>query len=347
MLSWSSIAFNILLALVLAEVTNREDTQYFILMVVPILVAAFRLTLPATLGVVALVDFINFFWVWYYGRRHPLAPAEYFEAGTVSLIYTLVGVLVWLLVSHLQQKEVRLERSLADLEQAKERLLQEEKLAAVGRLSSAIAHEIRNPVGAIVSALATARRNDLAASEQQEMFQIAGKEAARLEKLTTDFLAYARPRGPRKVLCSVDDTLGYVADVCRPRASEKGVSIRAEAPRELAADMDAPQVQQALVNLVRNAVEAAVPGGTVRLRAAKDGDGTTRIEVEDDAGSIPPEVLARMFEPFFTTKPEGSGLGLAVARNIARAHGGDLVLSVNQPGRVCFSMTLPAAATPA
>ena len=322
LLSWSSIGFNILLALVLAEVTNRADTQYFILMVVPILVAAFRLALPATLAVVALVDFINFFGVWHYAREHPYAPAEYFEAGTVSLIYTVVGVLVWLLVSHLQQKEARLSQSLADLERARERLLQEERLAAVGRLSSAIAHEIRNPVAAIVSALATASRNDLAALERQEMFQIAGKEAARLEKLTTDFLAYARPRGPQKAVSSVDDTLGYVADVCRPRASERGVAICAEAAGALAADMDAPQVQRALVNLVMNAVEASSPGGTVRLRAVTDGDGSTRIDVEDNAGCIPPETVARMFEPFFTTKPEGTGLGLAVARNIARAHGG-------------------------
>jgi signal transduction histidine kinase len=347
LLSWSSICFNILLALVLAEVSNRPDTQYFILMVVPILVAAFRLALSATLGVVALVDFINFFWVWHYAREHPYAPGEYFEAGTVSLIYTVVGVLVWLLVSHLQQKEARLSQSLADLEQARERLLVEEKLSAVGRLSSAIAHEIRNPVAAIVSALATARRNDLPASERLEMFQIARKEAARLEKLTTDFLAYARPRGPQKAPSSVEDTLGYVADVCRARASEKGVAISAEAPRAVAAEMDAAQVQQALVNLVMNAVEASAPGGTVRLRAATDGDGSMQIEVEDNASSIPPETVARMFEPFFTTKPEGTGLGLAVARNIARAHGGDLVLSANDPGRVCFSMTLPAVVSTA
>jgi signal transduction histidine kinase len=347
-LSWSSIGFNILLALVLAEVANSEDTQYFILMVLPVLVAAFRMSLLPTLAVVALVDFINFFWVWYYSRQHPHAPAgEYFEAATVSLIYAVVGVLVWLLVGHLHQKESRLSESLAHLERAKERLLQEERLAAVGRLSSAIAHEIRNPVAAIVSALSTASQTNLTTSEREEMFQIAGKEAARLEKLTTDFLAYARPRGPQRVLSSVDDTLGYVADVCRPRANKKGVTICAETPGSLASEMDASQVQQALVNLVMNAVEASLPGGAVRLRSVRDGDGSIRIDVEDNAGSIPPETVARMFEPFFTTKPEGTGLGLAVARNIARAHGGDLVLSTNEPGQVSFSMTLPATASTA
>jgi len=344
LLTWSSICFNILLALVLAEVTSREDTQYFILMVVPILVAAFRLSLLLTLAVVGLVDFINFFWVWHYGQLHPQAPvSEYFEAGTVSLIYTVVGVLVWLLVNHLHQKEARLSQSLADLERAKERLLREERLAAVGRLASAIAHEIRNPVSAIVSALSTASRSDLAASDREEMFEIAGKEGARLERLTTDFLAYARPQGPQKAVCRVDDTLGYVADVCRPRASERGVTIHSEAPPGLVVEMDAGQVQRALVNLVVNAVEASSSGGSVELRALAGGDGSIRIDVEDAGGGIPPEIVARIFEPFFTAKPEGTGLGLAIARNIARAHNGDLVISANEAGRVCFSLTLPGS----
>jgi len=343
-LSWSSIVLNIVLALVLADVTNREDTQYFILMVVPILVAAFRLGLPPTLVVIGAVDFINFFWVWYYGQHHPRARVgEYFEAGTISLIYAVVGVLVWLLVNHLHQEEARLAQSLRDLEQARERLLQEEKLAAVGRLSGAIAHEIRNPVAAIVSALSTARGSALAASEREEMFEIAAKESRRLERLTTDFLAYARPRNPQKAPSSLDDTLGYVADACRPRGNERGVSIHAHSSGGLVAEIDAGYLQQALVDLVMNAVEASFPEGWVDLRAGASHDGSVRIEVENAGPSIPPASVARIFEPFFTTKAQGTGLGLAIARNIARAHGGDLILSANEPGRVCFALIFPAA----
>jgi signal transduction histidine kinase len=343
-LTWTSIVSNIVLALVLADTANREDAQYFILMVGPILVAAFRLALLPTLAVIGGVDFINFFWVWYYGLHHPRARVgEYFEAGTISLIYAVVGVLVWLLVNHLHQREARLAQSLWDLEQTKERLLQEERLAAVGRLSSAIAHEIRNPVSAIVSALSTANREGLNSSEREEMFQIAGKEAARLEKLTTDFLGYARPRSLKKALSAVDDTLGYVADVCGPRASERGIPIRTHATGGLIAEIDAGQVQQALVNLVINAVEASSPGGGVELRGVADGEGSVRIDVENRGPAVPPETVAQVFEPFFTTKPQGTGLGLAIARNIARAHGGDLSLSVNNADCVCFSLTIPAA----
>jgi signal transduction histidine kinase len=347
-LSWTSIWFNILLAIVLGGITNREDTQYFVIMVVPILVAAFRLTLPPTLAVVAAVDCINFFWVWHYAQRQLRTPVnEYIEAGTVSLIYTVVGVLVWLLVNHLHQKEARLSASLVDIERAKERLLQEERLAAVGRLASSIAHEIRNPVSAIVSALSTARGGALAASEREEMFEIAAKESRRLERLTTDFLAYARPRTPQKAPSSLDDTLGYVADACRPRGNERGVSIYAHLSGGLVAEIDAGYVQQALVDLVMNAVEASSPEGRVDLRAGANSDGSVRIEVENAGPSIPPASVARIFEPFFTTKAQGTGLGLAIALNIARAHGGDLILSANEPGRVCFTLIFPTVQAPA
>jgi two-component system sensor histidine kinase PilS (NtrC family) len=313
-------------------------------MIVPILVAAFRLPLPPTLAVVAVVDCINFIWVWHFARHQLQTPVnEYFEAGTISLVYTVVGVLGWFLVNYLHEKEARLSESLAGLERAKEQLMREESLAAVGRLASGIAHEIRNPVSVIASALSTARVDGLRACEREEMFEIAAKESRHLERLTTDFLAYARPRTPQKALSSLDDTLGYVADICRPRGHERGVSIHAHPSGGLLAEVDAGYVQQALVNLVINAVEASSPEGRVELRAEGSGDGSVRVEVENTGPAIPPASVARIFEPFFTTKAEGTGLGLAIARNIAKIHGGDLVLSANEPGRVCFALTFPVA----
>ena len=343
LLSWTAICFNILLAVLLGAVTSREDIQYSVILAVPVLIAAFRFPLPPTLGVVAVVDGINFFWAWHYGRQLLQTPVnEYVEAGTVSVIYTVVGVLVWLLVSRLRQNEVRLATSLADLEKAEERLVQEERLAAVGRLSSAIAHEIRNPVSAIVSALSTARGDGLAASEREEMFSIAASESRRLERLTTDFLAYARPRTVQKAPCQLDDTLGYVADVCRPRGMERGISVHAHPSSGLVAAIDSSAVQQALIDLVTNALEASPADASVDLRAGANADGAIRIDVENTGPSIPPDSVARIFEPFFTTKPQGTGLGLAIARNIARAHGGDLILSKNEVDHICFTMVIPA-----
>jgi signal transduction histidine kinase len=193
----------------------------------------------------------------------------------------------------------------------------------------------------ISSSLATARHQGQDEIVREEMFEIAAKEAARLERLTTDFMVYARPREPRLSRVLAAETLDYVATVARPRASNGGITINVIAKPHLWGDFDALQIQQALLNLVLNAIEACAPGDQVTL-GAQAADGFIRLDVIDPVGPIPTDTVERLFEPLFTTKPGGNGLGLAIARNIARAHGGDVVLTANKPDQVCFSMTLPS-----
>jgi signal transduction histidine kinase len=111
-------------------------------------------------------------------------------------------------------------------------------------------------------------------------------------------------------------------------------------PQELTALADEAQVQQALMNLLLNAVDASPTGGTITLRGY-DENHRIHIDLENAGSPIAEPALSRIFEPFFTTKPRGTGLGLAIARNIARAQGGDLVLARNGPTRVCFSLMVP------
>ena len=96
------------------------------------------------------------------------------------------------------------------------------------------------------------------------------------------------------------------------------------------------------MNLVLNAIDACRGGDSVSLKAEKNGNPAIRIDVIDPAGPIPGETVERTFEPLFTTKQEGNGLGLAIARNIVRAHGGEIVLRINEPRLVCFSIEMPA-----
>lgn len=338
----ASIAVNSLLTFTAAS-TNHEDSQYFALMIIPIMEAAFRLSFPGTIAVVAIADTLNFYWVWEYYRTHPSKQFnEYIEAGTVSLIYTVVGIVVWVLVTRLKQKEQHLAHNIEELKETRRHLLEEEKLAAVGRLSSAIAHEIRNPVAMISSSLTMADENCVTEECRKEMLEIASKEVKRLEKLTADFLDYARPQPLEPAVSSASDTLLYVASACKAYASEIGVRLEVDVPQDLNIRMDAGKVQQALMNLVKNAIEASAPKQTVTLRGVLTDEGTVWLEVHNPGPPIPRDVLKQIFEPFFTTKPKGTGLGLAIARNIARAHGGDLLLRVNDPGRVCFALELPA-----
>ncbi len=343
-LTCAMIAIHLAIAFGIASYSYKKDVQYFALMIPAIFQAAFRLSFPATVCTVAISDGLIFFWVWNYFRVHPpVDPNEYVGASTVALIYAVMGLLVWTLVNHLRRKQFELTRSLAELEKAEARLLAEEKLAAVGRFSSAIAHEIRNPVAMISSALATAANHEPGSAERSEMYEIATKEAARLEHLTTDFLVYARPRSPSMVLSDVADSIGYIAEICRPRAAEKGVAVRCESEDGLWAEVDGGQLQQALLNLAMNAVEASRPGGTVTLRGRRSGR-QVQIEIENANGPIPAVTVARIFEPFFTTRASGTGLGLAIARNIAIAHGGDLVLTQNDAEAIRFVLSLPQSA---
>lgn len=339
--TWASVIFNIGLALLLSALTDHEDSPYFVLMISPILEAAFRFRLPAVFAIVSVADSFTFFWIWDFYRRHPpLDIGEYYEAAITSLTFLVVAVVVWWLVNDARIKGARLARNLQELERTREKLLQEEKLAAVGRFSSAIAHELRNPVAMIASSIATAKQ--LEGKEREEMFAIASEEANRLVTLTTDFLAYARPRSPKLEHSSVTETIHYVADACRAHAGQKTVHVQVQLTENLTIYADSGQLQQALINLIVNAIDAAPVHSTVNLRAYTERNRVC-IDVDNAGESLSIATLKRLFEPFFTTKPKGSGLGLSIARNIARAHGGDVILTSNGPERICFSLTLPIA----
>jgi signal transduction histidine kinase len=159
--------------------------------------------------------------------------------------------------------------------------------------------------------------------------------------VTGDFLAYARPRPIDGRAIPLSAALGYTADLVRSRGAERGVALVVEAPSEVIATFDPTQLHQALLNLALNAIDAAPAGGRVTLSAWQDGDDVT-FRVRNSGLAIPTEVVDRLFEPFFTTRPTGTGLGLPIAQSIARAHGGDLVLVINDSTGVAFDLRVPS-----
>ena len=335
-----SIVSLFVLAVLLAWLTDRDHSPYQVLLIIPVLQAATLFRLTPTLLTILAADATIFLWLWHYFALYPPALLdEYLEAGMFAVVVALVGVLMWVLMRILRSHQTALGRTLSDLQSARESLVREEKLAAVGRLASGIAHEIRNPVAMITSALATAEDGAADAKERAEMFAIAHHQAKRLEKLTTGFLNYARPAVPRRVSIAVDDLIGAVEAVTRIRAEERGIRVSSRIERHGTASIDASQVEGALLNLCLNAIEAMDSNGEIRLLADLEGD-VLRIEVRNSGHAIPQPYLERIFEPFFTTRANGTGLGLAIARGIARAHGGDLWVGSNEEGSVAFTMTL-------
>jgi two-component system, NtrC family, sensor histidine kinase HydH len=340
-----SIVGMFVLAGTLAILTNRDDPPYFVLLAIAILQCAHYFGLLPTIATVLAAIGMMFAWIEHYFSIYPPArPTEYLETGMIAVIFCLTGPLVWFLVNQLKERKANLYDKVIELEATREKLVAEEKLAAVGRFASGIAHEIRNPVAMIGSSLATAAFPGSDSGEREEMFAIAAREARRLENITTDFLTYARPSTPQRTVISVSDVVRHIADVTRMRAIDRSIEVTCQSGEEIFAEADAAQLEGALLNLSLNAVDATPAGGQVELRTRSD-EGTISLDVENSGKPIPDSHLARVFEPFFTTKAGGTGLGLAIAREVALAHGGDLSVSTNRDGAVVFTMTIPKIAT--
>jgi signal transduction histidine kinase len=336
-----SIWMRVCFAFVLSVLGGMQNSHYIVVMVIPVVAAGFRYRAAGIVAVVSAVSLLTVIHPYLYFRREkgPIEVGEYFEVATDVLIYVVVAAAVYSLVQRLRSDQKRLAESLSALEEARDRLVAEEKLAAVGRLSSAIAHEIRNPVGMIVSSLAMLE--DAEPGRRGQLRGVAMSESMRLERLTSDFLTYARPRRLERRSTSLRGTLEYVAGLVGAKAAETKVSLSIDCPRDGTVWVDTFQIHQILLNLVTNALDATADGGSLRLGARPDGVRGAELFVENSGPPIPADVVPKLFEPFFTTRASGTGLGLAIAQGIAHAHGGELVLEANEPGRVCFSLRLP------
>ena len=264
----ASIWVNIAFAFVIALLGGKEETHYVVLMVIPVIAAAFRYGATGIAVVVAATTGLTFLEVWIYYRRHlPMGTTEYFEATNVVLVYGVVAPVVALLVGRLRREQGKLRHSLAELERARDRLVSEEKLAAVGRFASAIAHEVRNPVAMIVSSLELAKDASTDPARRDEWREVAGAEARRLEALTGDFLLYARQRKPEKRRTPVATTVGYVVGLAQARLSQAGLQLTVQCAEDLVAPFDPFQVHQALLNLMMNACDATPSGGLITMGA--------------------------------------------------------------------------------
>ncbi|MCI0408252.1 MAG: ATP-binding protein [Acidobacteria bacterium] len=215
-----------------------------------------------------------------------------------------------------------------------------ESLAVVGEMAAGLAHEIRNPVGAIRGA-AQVLCEERDAARAREMLEVIEEETARLGRVVGEFLDYARPGTQHRE--AVD--LAELARRTLRLAEAAGTGIRASVqvePGALRAVGDPDQLLRAMANLVRNAREAAGPEGMLRIRIAREGETRVAIRFEDDGPGIPPERVQGLFKPFQSTKRGGTGLGLALVHRVIETHGGTVVVE-GRPGRgAAFTLVLPA-----
>jgi two-component system sensor histidine kinase HydH len=272
----------------------------------------------------------------------------------------LVGVIVVILLG-LSVWQIRTLRRYLRLQ---EEAARQERLAALGGMAAVLAHEIRNPLGAIKGLAQFLGEKRTGDPTQTEMTQTIAGEAARLERLVNDLLTYARPRPAERRPLLLQPTLQEVMALAQPAADAASVKIRVETDDELPRVMaDPEQMKQLFGNLVLNAIQAMPNGGTLTVRGKVISDFGSRIsdsaighplgdpqsaiiiEVEDTGSGIPEGDLPRIFEPFYTTRTKGTGLGLAICKQIVEAHGGTIRVAQTSPKGTMFEVTLPLEAS--
>jgi signal transduction histidine kinase len=244
--------------------------------------------------------------------------------------------------------EVLLLELVADVteqEQMRRRLREAERLAEAGELAAGVAHEIRNPLAAIVNATTLLRDPDaLTADERAETLDAVRTEARRLNRILSDFLLFARPREPQRRPCDLGQVVDRVAALIRDDAERAArVSLDVSMDRSLPPfAFDPDQLTQVLWNVALNGVEAMDGRGRLSLRVQR-ADGEVRIAVSDTGRGIPTEERPRIFQPFYSHKPGGSGLGLTIAQRIVTAHGGRIDLDSAPGAGTRVTIALPLA----
>jgi PAS domain S-box-containing protein len=232
---------------------------------------------------------------------------------------------------------------LSSLRGMEERIRQLDRLAAVGRFASSVAHELRNPLTGIATGVQYLSRGFPAGDERHESVAFILREVVRLNTIIQDLFTAARPRDLVLSRTPVAEVLDRVVRSLSPLADASGVRIVLEsADLWPEAMVDGDQVLQIFLNLVENAIHAMPAGGRITIRSVRR---TTPPEVvvtvEDTGTGMQPEQMARIFEPFFTTKAKGTGLGLFVAHGIVQRHGGTIEVE-SEPGRgTRFRVALP------
>src|ERR1039458_6730216 len=248
--------------------------------------------------------------------------------------------------------------------------IESERIQALTLLAASVAHEIGNPLNAlhihlqlmerevkklkrdacsvmrdkkVSSRLTPHESSDTVetAKKLEQYLDVAKGEINRLDYIITQFLGAIRPAPVQLKLFSLNDVVEKTLELLRPEIENRGVTVKTKLARNLTATpIDATQLQQVLVNLVKNAAQAMTTGGTLTLQTGETSDGVWG-SVTDTGGGIPQEQINRIFEPFYTTKKKGSGLGLMIVQRIVRAHNGRIELESHVGRGTTFRVWLP------
>ena len=238
-----------------------------------------------------------------------------------------------------------LEKSLAQEQAVRERLIQSEKFAATGRMLASVAHELNNPLQTIKNCLYLIKQEALSDSPIQEYLEMAFSETGRLANLVGQLRELYRPRGASAFrMQDLNRILEDVHVLLAPHLTNQSISWKqSPAAAQLNIFCDTDQIKQVFINICMNAIEAMQPkGGEIKVSLVRSQDGSQAGVVFKDTGpGIPPEIMANLFEPFTTTKTSGLGLGLSICYELVQRHNGQITVESQVNEGTTFTIWLP------
>jgi len=284
-------------------------------------------------------------------------PRQRHEIDVLRADGTLVQLGISISLLRDEQNEIKgviaIFQDLSEVKQMRERIRQADRMAAIGELSAAIAHEVRAPLASISGSIEMLKGEILdLTGDNAELMDLIIRESERLDRIISDFLEYARLRKPSFTPSDIGRCLGETAMLLRNAVpSGEGAEIVIEKCTEcLRIAADDEQIRQVLLNLGNNACEAMDGKGKLtlsarravrRLSEERADEECVEIRFHNDGPAIPDEVLPHLFEPFFTTRQGGTGLGLAIAARIVESHSGHIDVRSTVDGGTEFTVTLP------
>lgn len=234
------------------------------------------------------------------------------------------------------------DRMAEDLATRQAELVEASRLASIGQVASGVAHEINNPLGVILGYLRLLRREP--GSGEREELRIIEDEARQCQAIVAGLLDFARPVRLQLGPVKLDEIVSEAVSRLEDSGQTDGVHVHVDTSPPVEISADESKLRQIIVNLLGNAIEAARDGKATETRVDvswRAGEGQVTIRIDDRGPGIPAALRPRLFEPFVTTRARGHGLGLAIARSLARAHGGDIELDERPGGGVSAHLIIP------
>jgi len=297
-------------------------------------------TVLQDIGLIVFLALTPFVFLISYGfQTLGLAGAAAWSLSTLGLHFML---------KRLSERRITVEEQNRRLETLNRELEHRERLSAIGKMSSVVSHQILHQLGVIgiyadLVRHAAADGDPAAGLEQVRSYGIAIEEALRdVNRVLTDLLVFSRDLRLNLYRHPLARVIEESVESTRAEAAERGVGIQVEPVPAVELTVDKLKIKQAIVNVLRNAIEVSPPGGAVVVRGLAR-DGHAEIRVSDRGCGVPPQDRDAVFTPFFTTKEHGTGLGLAIAREFTAAHGGRLWVESDDGGGACFVFQLPRA----